>query len=101
MAEASNQPHESLQSVVLRGPNQTSRYADITALSSRFAGLINEIIESLGEITIVVKREGLLELLTYLRDEPRLYFNFLSDVSGIEVIRNRKTWCNKLAQINS
>ena len=85
MAEASNQPNESLQSIVLRGPNQPSRYADITTLSTRFAGSINEIIESLGEITVIVKREGLLELLTWLRDEPGLYFNFLSDVSGVDL----------------
>ena len=68
-----------------RGPNQTSRYADASLLRSRFANTIEEVTEALGEVAVVVKREGLIELMTYLRDEPRLGFNYLSDVGGVDL----------------
>ncbi len=87
MAEEIPQSTESrpLQSVAVRGPNQTSRYANVSALTARFANNIEEIIESLGEITVILKREGLVELMTFLRDEPSLDFNYLSDVSGLDL----------------
>ncbi len=51
----------------------------------QFAGTVEQIIEALGEVTVIVKREGLLPFMTYLRDEPRLRFNFLSDVGGLDL----------------
>jgi NADH-quinone oxidoreductase subunit C len=66
-------------------PNQSSRYADTTGLQVQFAGTVEQIIEALGEVTVIVKREGLLPFMTYLRDEPRLRFNFLSDVGGLDL----------------
>jgi NADH-quinone oxidoreductase subunit C len=68
-----------------RKPNQTSRYADASLLRRQFAGIVEEIIEAIGEVTVIAKREGLLELMTFLRDEPRLRFNFLSDVAGLDL----------------
>ncbi|HYE72999.1 MAG TPA: NADH-quinone oxidoreductase subunit C [Blastocatellia bacterium] len=68
-----------------RGPNQTSRYADTSMLESKFADGIEQIIEALGEITVVARRESLVELMTFLRDEPRFAFNFLSDVGGVDL----------------
>jgi NADH-quinone oxidoreductase subunit C len=43
---------------------------------------IADVIEWLGELTMVVPREQLRHVCTYLRDEPGLEFNFLSDVSA-------------------
>jgi len=68
-----------------RLPNQTSRYADASPLRAAFADTVGEIIEALGEVTVVAKREGLVKLMTYLRDEPGLRFNFLSDVAGLDL----------------
>jgi NADH-quinone oxidoreductase subunit C len=82
MAEELN---ESKQNLTVRGPNQTSKYADATALSARFADFIEEIIEARGEVTVVVQRAGLVPMMTFLRDEPSLKFNFLSDVSGVDL----------------
>jgi NADH-quinone oxidoreductase subunit C len=68
-----------------RPPNQTSRYADASLLRSQFASTVEEIVEALGEVTVIARREGLIDLVTYLRDEPRLRFNFLSDVGGLDL----------------
>lgn len=73
------------RNLVVRGPNQTSRYIDATSLQTRFADVIEEVIEARGEVTVIVKREGLLEVLAFLRNEPSLQFNFLSDVAGVDL----------------
>jgi NADH-quinone oxidoreductase subunit C len=85
MAEPTTPTNEATQNLAVRGPNQTSRYVDAKALSARFADSIEEVIEARGEVTVVVKREGLVPILTFLRDEPSLRFNFLSDVSGVDL----------------
>lgn len=61
------------------------RYADASLIRSRFTGAVEEIIEAASEITLVAKREGLAELMTWLRDEPSLRFNYLSDISGVDL----------------
>ena len=61
------------------------RYADASLVQASFAANIEEITEALGEVTIVAKREGLVELMIFLRDEPSLRFNYLSDIGGLDL----------------
>lgn len=61
------------------------RYADVSLIRNKFAETVQEIIEAVGEVTIVAKREGLVELMTFLRDEPSLRFNYLSDIGGLDL----------------
>jgi NADH-quinone oxidoreductase subunit C len=61
------------------------RYADASLIRTKFANTIEEIVEAAGEITIVAKREGVIELLTWLRDEPSLRFDYLSDIGGVDL----------------
>lgn len=75
-----NQEHEGE-----RGANQSSHYPDVSALRVSFASSIEAAIEAIGEVTIVVKRERLLELLTFLRDDATFHFDFLSDLSGLDL----------------
>lgn len=60
-------------------------YADVSLIRNKFAGVVQEVIEATGEITIVVKPEGLEALMTWLRDEPTLRFNYLSDIGGVDL----------------
>ncbi len=85
MAELTNQTNESGHALAVRGPNQTSRYVNASALSARFSDAIEEVIEALGEVTVVVRRDRLVELMEFLRDEPGLKFNYLSDVAGLDL----------------
>ncbi len=64
---------------------QSSRYADASLVRTKFADTIEEIIEAIGEVTLIAKREGLVELMTFLRDEPSLKFNYLSDIGGVDL----------------
>lgn len=61
------------------------RYVDASLIRTQFADSVQEIIEAVGEITVIVKREGLVELMTWLRDEPSLRFNYLSDIGGVDL----------------
>ena len=61
------------------------RYADVSLVRDKFADTVQEIIEAVGEVTIVVRREGLVELMTFLRDEPSLRFDYLSDIGGLDL----------------
>lgn len=63
----------------------SSRYADVLLIRNQFANTVEEIIEAIGEVTLVAKREGLVELMTFLRDEPSLKFNYLSDIGGVDL----------------
>jgi NADH-quinone oxidoreductase subunit C len=62
-----------------------ARYADVRAVRERFPETVVEILEAVGEVMLVARREGLIELMTYLRDEPSLRFNYLSDVGGVDL----------------
>jgi NADH-quinone oxidoreductase subunit C len=66
-------------------PRTSVRYADPASLTTQFADTVVEITEAIGEITVVAKREGLIELMTYLRDDPKLRFNYLSDIGGVDL----------------
>jgi NADH-quinone oxidoreductase subunit C len=61
------------------------RYADVSLIRTKFAGTVQEVIEAVSEVTIIAKREGLVELMTFLRDEPSLRFNYLSDIGGLDL----------------
>jgi NADH-quinone oxidoreductase subunit C len=68
-----------------QGVKSIPRYTDVSLIRRQFAENIQEIIEAAGEITVVARREGLVELMTFLRDEPSLRFNFLSDIGGLDL----------------
>ncbi len=68
-----------------QGVKSIPRYTDVSLIRRQFAENIQEIIEAAGEITVVARREGLVELMTFLRDEPTLRFNYLSDIGGLDL----------------
>jgi NADH-quinone oxidoreductase subunit C len=61
------------------------RYADVSLIRTKFADTVQEVIEAVGEVTIIANREGLVELMAFLRDEPSLLFNYLSDIGGVDL----------------
>lgn len=54
------------------------------AIKNRFPEAISGLIEFHGETTLVVSPEHLIEVWTYLRDDPALKFDLLSDVSAVD-----------------
>ncbi|MFQ6033001.1 MAG: NADH-quinone oxidoreductase subunit C [Candidatus Zixiibacteriota bacterium] len=53
-------------------------------LNERFAESILEVGEFREELTVVVKKEDIVRICQFLRDDPELSFNFLSDLCGVD-----------------
>ncbi len=56
----------------------------IEALQSTHAEAVSDVVQAFGEITIVVRREYLVELCNYLRRTPEFQFNMLADICGVD-----------------
>ena len=56
----------------------------IDLIKSKFPEAVQDTLEFRGETTLVIKPEALIEVATFLRDEPALGFDLLSDVSAVD-----------------
>jgi NADH-quinone oxidoreductase subunit C len=56
----------------------------VTALQRENPSWVGDVIEAFGEITIVVPRELIVSVCSFLKSAPGLEFNFLADVSGVD-----------------
>ncbi len=56
----------------------------ITKLRERFAGAIGDIYEFRGETTVTIPRAALLDLARFLRTDPALRFDMLTDVTALD-----------------
>jgi NADH-quinone oxidoreductase subunit C len=65
--------------------NQTVKYADASLIRTKFTDTVTDVQESAGEVTIIARRTGLIELLTFLKSDPALRFNYLSDLSAADL----------------
>ncbi len=55
-------------------------------IKSKFADSIIETGEFRGELTVVIKKEKLVEICKFLRDDSDLKFDHLTDVSGVDFL---------------
>src|SRR5215213_1423509 len=56
----------------------------VTALQHANPAWVSEVREAFGEVTIVVPREHVVEICSFLKTAPGLEFNFLSDICGAD-----------------
>ena len=56
----------------------------IDLIKSKFPAAVRDTIEFRGETTLVIEPEALIAVATFLRDEPSLGFDLLSDVSAVD-----------------
>ena len=61
----------------------------VRALRERFPDTILDIVRFRDETTIHVRREDLREVCAHLREHPRLRFDFLTDVTAVDMLRLR------------
>ena len=65
-------------------PEGTAPSPIAAALQREHAEWVNEVIEALGETTIVVPREHIVAACAWLKAAPGLEFNFLADLCGFD-----------------
>ncbi len=56
----------------------------VTALRGQDAQWVGEVIEAFGEVTVIVPREHVVAICTFLKTAPGLEFNFLADICGAD-----------------
>lgn len=56
----------------------------VVKLKERYADALLEYKEHRGEVTVIVKKESVLEVLKFLRDDLR--YNFLSDLTAVDYL---------------
>jgi NADH-quinone oxidoreductase subunit C len=59
------------------------------ALKTRFPEEVKEIREFRGQVSVIVKRDRIKEMMEYLHDTPQWCFSYLRDVCGVDY-RDRK-----------
>lgn len=59
-------------------------------LKENFASLILEVVEYKDQLSLTIKKEDLLLICRYLKDEPELKYNFLSDLCGVDYPKREK-----------
>ena len=56
----------------------------VTAFQREHPGWVSEVIEALGETTVIVPREKILEICTFLKSWSETRFDFLADLCGAD-----------------
>ncbi len=59
-------------------------------LKEKFSDSIQHVTEFRGELTIIITKDGLLGICDFLKKDPDLQYNFLSDVCGADYPRKEK-----------
>jgi NADH-quinone oxidoreductase subunit C len=59
-------------------------------LKTNFGDAILETCEFRGELTVVVPKERIVAVCTYLKTDPQLSYDFLSDLCGIDMYTSKK-----------
>ena len=59
-------------------------------LKEKFPAFIVEIIEFRGELTFIIRKESLIEVCRFLRDDDELRCDFLSDICGVDFPEREK-----------
>lgn len=85
MSKDNEQGKTGVEAEATPGSNETTTMSPLAvALQHEHAEWVGEIIEAFGEVTIIVPREKLVELCSYLKTAPKFSFNFLSDLCGAD-----------------
>ena len=63
--------------------NKFNNQSVLEKINLRFAGLISTPEEPFGLLTFETGKESILEILTYLKEDQDLRFNYLTDITGI------------------
>lgn len=59
-------------------------------LKERFGDSIQDVIQFRGELTVIIKKEALLKMCEFLKSDPDLNYDFLSDVCGVDFPEREK-----------
>lgn len=56
----------------------------VQKVQEKFADAILDVSDAQGELTIVVRKEGIYDLMAFLKNDSELAYNFLADVTAVD-----------------
>ena len=68
----------------------TEESSQIQYLTETFGGLIIESHAFRGDETVVMRGEGLLEVIRFLKEDRKLDFNFLTDITAVDYLEKKQ-----------
>ena len=75
-----SQPENELSST----PSGVAPSPIAAALQGENAGWVSEVVEALGETTLIIPRDHIVDVCAFLKTAPGFEFNFLSDICGFD-----------------
>ena len=67
------------------GPAEVLGETVIATLQNAFPQAVHEVIQFLEQVTVVVDRASVIDVCTFLRDDPSLAFNYMCDLCAVDV----------------
>lgn len=65
----------------------------ITKIQSHFAESVGAMVEPYGMLELTTGPEKILDLLSFLKNDPELSYNFLTDITAVHYPNNEKEFC--------
>lgn len=59
-------------------------------IKDKFPDEVLEIKEFIGQVSVTIKKKRILEICRYLHDETDLYFNYLTDICGVDYLGKKE-----------
>lgn len=84
MAENANQPQATETQGAATPSTSGTPSPLVTALQQQNTEWVGEVIEAFGEVTVIVPRQQIAAICSFLKTTPGLEFNFLSDLCGAD-----------------
>jgi len=60
-------------------------------IKGKFPSEVKEIVEFQGQVSVLIKKDKLLEIMNFLHKTPELYFDFLVDLCGVDYLGKKET----------
>ncbi|MFO0754155.1 MAG: NADH-quinone oxidoreductase subunit C [Thermodesulfovibrionales bacterium] len=60
------------------------------AIKDRYPTEVREIKEFRGQVSVIVRKDRIKEMLKYLHETPELYFDFLEDLCGVDYLGRKE-----------
>ncbi|MCC6346529.1 MAG: NADH-quinone oxidoreductase subunit C [Nitrospirales bacterium] len=60
------------------------------AIKDRYPAEVREIREFRGQVSVIVRKDGIKEMLKYLHETPEFYFDFLQDLCGVDYLGRKE-----------
>ncbi|MCX8030984.1 MAG: NADH-quinone oxidoreductase subunit C [Thermodesulfovibrionales bacterium] len=59
-------------------------------IKSKFSSDVKDVVEFQGQVSVLIKRDNVREIMRFLRQTPELYFDYLVDLCGVDYLGKKE-----------